>query len=155
MNKLLRAWGVQVVDGKVAGDIDAARRVSTGERGGVIADYLAWLTLGRDNFDADDPVMANVERINLASSGILQPIEQSELRVTPLISTGPRSMAIDVDKVRFMPDVLALLRSFEPANKQMIFGGADRRSGTAGLRRPTGKGRRRERRSGQAGRAAR
>ena len=84
MNKLLRAWGVQVQEGKVAGDIDAARRVSTGEsRGGVVADYIAWLTLGPDNFDADDPVMANVQRLNLASSGILQPIEQSGLQVTP------------------------------------------------------------------------
>jgi ABC-type uncharacterized transport system involved in gliding motility auxiliary subunit len=121
MNKLLRAWGVQVQEGKVAGDIDAARRVSTGEsRGGVVADYIAWLTLGPDNFDADDPVMANVQRLNLASSGILQPIEQSGLQVTPLISTGLRSMAVDAEKVRFMPDLLGLLRGFESANKQLI-----------------------------------
>jgi ABC-type uncharacterized transport system involved in gliding motility auxiliary subunit len=132
MNKLLRAWGVQVLEGKVAGDIDAARRVSTGEpRGGVVADYIAWLTLGPDNFDADDPVMANVNRLNLASSGILQPIEQSGLQVTPLISTGLRSMAVDVEKVRFMPDLLGLLRGFEPANKQLIL--AARMTGPAPL----------------------
>jgi gliding motility-associatede transport system auxiliary component len=134
MNKLLRAWGVQVVDSKVAGDIDAARRVSTGERGGVVADYVAWLTLGRDNFDADDPVMANVERLNLASSGILEPIEQSGLRVTPLVSTGLRSMAVDADKVRFMPDVLGLLRGFQPANKRLIL--AARITGAAPLAFP-------------------
>ncbi len=120
MNKLLRAWGIQVVEGKVAGDIDAARRVSTGERGGVVADYVAWLTLAREHFDADDPVMANIERLNLATSGILEPVEQSGLQVTPLVSTGLRSMAVDADKVRFMPDVLNLLRDFQPSNKRLV-----------------------------------
>jgi ABC-type uncharacterized transport system involved in gliding motility auxiliary subunit len=131
MNKLLRAWGVEILEGKVAGDIDAARRVSTGEPRGVVADYIAWLTLGPDNFDTDDPVMANIQRLNLASSGILQPIEQSGLRVTPLVSTGLRSMAIDAEKVRFMPDLLGLLRGFEPANKRLIL--AARISGPAPL----------------------
>ena len=32
------------------------------ERGGVVGDYVAWLTLGRANVDVDDPTMANVER---------------------------------------------------------------------------------------------
>ncbi|MGZ9073706.1 MAG: Gldg family protein, partial [Rhodoplanes sp.] len=134
MNKLLRAWGIQVVEGKVAGDIDAARRVSTGERGGVVADYVAWLTLAREHFDADDPVMANIERLNLASSGILEPVEQSRLQVTPLVSTGLRSMAVDADKVRFMPDVLNLLRGFQPSNKRLIL--AARIAGPASLAFP-------------------
>ena len=119
VEKLLGAWGIKLLDGKVAGDIDAARRVSTGERG-VVGDYIAWLTLGRDNLDADDPVMANVERINLASSGILEPVEGSGLKVTPLMATGPRSMAVDVSELGFPPDVLALLRKFKPGNKPLI-----------------------------------
>jgi ABC-type uncharacterized transport system involved in gliding motility auxiliary subunit len=119
MNKLLQAWGVKLVDGKVAGDLDAARRVSTGERGGVVGDYVAWLTLGRSNFDVDDPTMANVERLNLATSAILEPVGQSGLTVTPLLFTGPRSMAVDTDKVRFMPDILGLLRGFQPGNKPL------------------------------------
>ena len=119
LNKLLQAWGVKLLDGKVAGDIDAARRVSTGERGGVVGDYVAWLTLGRSNVDAEDPTMANVERLNLATSAILDPVEQSALKVTPLIFTGPRSMAVDVDKVRFMPDILGLLRDFQAGGKPL------------------------------------
>jgi ABC-type uncharacterized transport system involved in gliding motility auxiliary subunit len=131
MNKLLQAWGVKLVDGKVAGDIDAARRVSTGERGGMVGDYVAWLTLGRSNFDVDDPTMANVERLNLATSAILEPVEQSGLTVTPLVFTGPRSMAIDADKVRFMPDILGLLRGFQPGNKPLAL--AARITGDAAL----------------------
>jgi gliding motility-associatede transport system auxiliary component len=80
---------------------------------------VAWLTLGRANVDVDDPTMANVERLNLVTSAILEPVEQSGLAVTPLIFTGPRAMAIDIDKVRFVPDILGLLRNFQPGGKPL------------------------------------
>lgn len=119
VEKLLRTWGVEILPEKVAGDIDAARRVSTGERGGV-GSYLAWMTLGPNNFDSGDPVMANIERLNLASSGILQPVPDSALTVMPLISTGPRSMPIDAEKLRYVPDLAGLLRAFQPGGKPLI-----------------------------------
>lgn len=119
IDKLLAAWGVKLVPDKVAGDIDAARRVSTGERG-TIADYLAWMTLGRANFDTGDPIMANIERLNIATSGILEPVDGSGLQVTPLVSTGPRSMAIPIGDVRAMPDIPALLRKFKSGDKPLM-----------------------------------
>jgi ABC-type uncharacterized transport system involved in gliding motility auxiliary subunit len=130
MQKLLRNWGIELVPGKVAGDVDAARRVSTGERGGV-GSYVAWLTLGPDNFDTGDPVMANIERLNLASSGILEKVAGTSMTVTPLVSTGLRSMAVDADKLRFVPDIAGLLRAFEPGGKPLTL--AARISGAAHL----------------------
>lgn len=126
--KLLRTWGIELVPGKVAGDIDAARRVSTGERGGV-GSYIAWMTLGHDNFDTGDPVMANIERLNVATSGILQAVPDSGLKMTPLFSTGPRSMAVDLDKLRLVPDIAGLLRAFQPGGKPLTL--AARISGNA------------------------
>ena len=115
----LSAWGFRLVPDKVAGDLDAARRVSTGARGAVIGDYVAWLALGTQAFDRDDPVFANVERLNLASAGIVEPVEGATTKLTPLLRTSPRSMAIDVAKVRFMPDVTQLLRAFVPSGKPL------------------------------------
>ncbi|MFO1119922.1 MAG: Gldg family protein [Rhodospirillales bacterium] len=126
--KLLRTWGIELVPGKVAGDIDAARRVSTGERGGV-GSYIAWMSLGHDNFDTGDPVMANIERLNVATSGILQPVPDTGIKVTPLFSTGPRSMAVDLDKLRLVPDIAGLLRAFQPSGQPMTL--AARVSGNA------------------------
>ncbi len=117
--KLLRAWGVELVPDKVAGDIDAARRVSTGERGGTVGDYVAWLTLGKANLDTSDPVMANVERLNLGTSGVLQPVEGTDMQVTPLAFTGPRGMLLDAEKVRMMPDIMGLLRDYKPGGKPL------------------------------------
>jgi ABC-type uncharacterized transport system involved in gliding motility auxiliary subunit len=113
--------------------------VTTAERGGAVGDYVAWLTLGRQNFDVNDPVMANVERLNLATSAILTPVEDAGLKVTPLIFTGPRAMPVDVEKVRFMPDILGLLREYRPGGKPLML--AARISGDAALafpEQPTG-----------------
>ncbi len=133
--RLLRTWGIEVVPGKVAGDIDAARRVSTGARGGV-GSYIAWMSLGRENFDTGDPVMANIERLNVATSGIIEPVPDSTLKVTPLFWTGPRSMALDAEKLRLVPDISGLLRDFQPGGKPLSL--AVRVAGNAPLAFPQG-----------------
>lgn len=111
VEKLLAAWGLRLVPDKVAGDLDAARRVAVG-RGGA-ADYLAWLSLPRTNVDAGDPVMASVERLNLATAGILEKTEGAQTTITPLITTGPRAGPVDAARVRFNPDVAGILRGFQ------------------------------------------
>ncbi|MBL8667520.1 MAG: Gldg family protein [Rhodospirillales bacterium] len=133
--KLLRTWGIDVVAGKVAGDIDAARRVSTGARGG-IGSYIAWMSLGRENFDEGDPVMANIERLNVATSGIIEPVPDNALTVTPLFWTGPRSMPLDAEKLRLVPDITGLLRDFQPGGKPLSL--AVRVAGNAPLAFPQG-----------------
>ncbi len=126
---LLRSWGLILLPDKVAGDLDAARRVSAGPRSTNVGDYVAWLTLGPPAFQADDPVLANVERINLASAGVLERAPDATTQVTPLISTGPRSMAIDVEKLRPVPDLQGLLRAFQPEGRPIML--AARVSGPA------------------------
>lgn len=119
LDRLLAAWGVRLVPDKVAGDLDAARRVSTGQRGATIGDYVAWLGLGEGAFEAGDPVFSNVERLNFASAGILEPVEGATTTVAPLIQTGPRAMAIALERIRFMPDINQLLRDFRPAGQRL------------------------------------
>jgi ABC-type uncharacterized transport system involved in gliding motility, auxiliary component len=118
VSKLLAAWGLRLAEGKVVGDLDAARRVSTGY-GGTVADYVAWLTLPKTAVDASDPVMASVERLNFATAGFLEPLPDATTMITPLIFTGPRSAPIDVAKVRFGPDVVGILRDFKPEGKPL------------------------------------
>lgn len=120
INKLFEGWGVRLVDGKIAGDLDAARRVATGTgEDAVVADYVAWLSLSPDNVDQDEPIFANISRLNVATSGLLEPVDGAHTTVTPLIFTGPHSMAIDVDRIGMMPDLRGLLRSFQSGNKPL------------------------------------
>lgn len=129
VNKLLAAWGLRLVDGKVAGDLDAARRVTTGYGGGAV-DYVAWLSLPKTAVDTSDPVMASIERLNFATAGILERLGDATTTITPMISTGPRSAPIDASRVRFGPDVAGILREFKPEGKPLML--AARVSGPAG-----------------------
>lgn len=113
-DRLLKAWGISLAADSVAADLDNARRVSApGPRGGVVVDYPAWLSLPPGSLDTRDPVMANVERLHLATAGILEEVDEAATEVRPLITTGSRSMRLDIDRVRPFPDVMRILRDFE------------------------------------------
>jgi ABC-type uncharacterized transport system involved in gliding motility auxiliary subunit len=114
-DRLLNAWGVKLVENKVAGDLDVARRVNVRVAGKIaVTDYVAWLALTTKNFDTGDVVIGDIGRLNVASAGILEKIGAAGIEVTPLVRTGPRSMAIDVAKVAGQPDVVGMFRDFKP-----------------------------------------
>ncbi len=120
-DKLLNAWGVKLIDGKVAGDLDAARRVNVRVGGRMaVADYVAWLTLTGRNFDTSDAAIGDIGRINVASAGILEKTGVEGVEVTPLIRTGPRAMAIDATKVSGQPDVVGVFRDFKPGGQPLM-----------------------------------
>ena len=58
-------------------------------------------------------------------------------------------MAVDAEKVRFMPDLLGLLRGFESANKQLILAARITGTGAAGVFGPVGNRRSWQRRGRQ------
>ena len=115
---LLKAWGVSLAEGKVVGDLEAGTRVNT-QAGGrpIVSDYVAWLSLDKSHIDPSDAVTGDLNTLNLATAGALDVVEGTQAVVTPLIVTGPKSMRIDADKLMGMPDVVALFRDFQPADK--------------------------------------
>jgi ABC-type uncharacterized transport system involved in gliding motility auxiliary subunit len=120
-NRMLNAWGVDVADGRIASDLDNARGVSFAQNGQMIAvDYVAWLSLTAENFDAGDAVMGELDVINMATSGVIDVMDGPSVTVQPLITTGPRSMRLDVADFGPALDVLDLFRTFEPSGKAEI-----------------------------------
>lgn len=137
-DKLLNAWGVSVVKDRVAGDLDSAQRVGTQHQTGnqTVADYVAWLNLRGNNFDPSDVVSADLEGVTMASAAVFQKREGATTEVHPLITTGPRSMEIDIKKVRSGPDVLGMLREFKPSGQPLTL--AARITGNAKTAFPDG-----------------
>ena len=119
LKKLFDAWGLEMIDGKFAGDRLLARRVNAGTETRVRAvDYVAWLTLRQGNFAADDILTSDLGTLNLASAGILRVKEGASTRFTPLVQTTEQSMEIDVGKVRLAPDPVTLLAEFKPSGER-------------------------------------
>lgn len=135
-SKLLTAWGVALVKDKVAGDLQAARRVNFGGAAAAIGDYVGWLGLDRSHLDTKDVALSDIQSLNIATAGILEPIDGATTKFSPLVRTGSQSMAIDAAKFVGRPDVAALFRDFVPANKRLTI--AARISGDAASAYPGG-----------------
>lgn len=119
---LLAAWGIAWDGDKVALDAEAARRVAT--RGTLgrqqTLDYLAWLSLSPRNLMPDVPVVGDLEALNLATAGVLAPIEGGGVEVTPLITTSPRADTADAGWFEGRPDPMELLAGFEPRGEPLL-----------------------------------
>lgn len=120
LDTLLKAWGVEVVKDKVLGDRLSARKVNAGGSSRIqAADYVAWLTLRPANFDASDPITADLNVINVATTGIIRKAEGGTTEIKPLIQSSAASM--ELDAAEFMapvPDVLGLLNRFQSQDKR-------------------------------------
>jgi ABC-type uncharacterized transport system involved in gliding motility auxiliary subunit len=134
VEKLLKAWGVDYDPKKVAADITYARRVQFGR--GNVTEYVAWLQLDAKTLDQRDVLSAGIERLNLASAGVLAKADGATTEVTPILSTTPRAMQIGVEKIGPIPDAPGLLRSYKPEGKPLML--AVRVAGTATSAFPDG-----------------
>ncbi|MEM9685266.1 MAG: Gldg family protein, partial [Pseudomonadota bacterium] len=136
-DRLLNTWGMSLAKGRVAGDLDSARRVRVRHEGRIaVADYVAWLTLNSGNLDLNDVVSGDINRLSLGTPGILEPLETPGISVTPLVTTGLRSMAIDIRNFTTRTDVIGLFRNFQPENRNLIL--AARATGDAKSAFPEG-----------------
>ena len=119
--KLFAAWGIEMVDGKFAGDRGTARRVNAGTETRVRAvDYLAWLALREGNFNRADILTSETSLIQMASAGILKPKDGATTTITPLIETTAQAAPLDVDQIKMAPDPVSLLANFKPEDKKLI-----------------------------------
>ncbi len=129
-DKILSSWGLAFDPTKVAGDKTHARRVQFGGRGGAsVTQYVAWIGLDKRNLDARDVLSAGVEKINVASAGVLTKVDGATTTVTPILQTSDDAMLIAAEKVSMMPDAPGLLRDFKSEKKRLML--AARISGDA------------------------
>jgi ABC-type uncharacterized transport system involved in gliding motility auxiliary subunit len=137
-DRLLKAWGVELVPGKVVGDRLAARKVNAGTGTHVqAAEYLAWLNLKGDAINHDDPITGQLGQLNFATAGALQPVQGAKTKLDWLVRSSAQSELIDSARVQGLPDVLGLLQSFKPTGERYTL--AARVTGPADTAFPDGK----------------
>lgn len=133
---LLDAWGVELEDGKIAGDIQSATRVTvSGGSQPQSVDYVAWLSLKPANFNKQDFIAGGLDQINIATAGILKKKEGTAMSVTPLIETSERAMPIDAGQFQ-SPNPAELLKTYKSGDAKLML--AARISGKAKTAFPQG-----------------
>jgi ABC-type uncharacterized transport system involved in gliding motility auxiliary subunit len=116
LSELFERWGIQMATNKVAADRTMALRVSGfGGPTRVVVDYVPWLQVRPENFNAEDAVTAQLRIMRITSGGSLQETGIDGVRVTPLIQTTRDSMLIDTTTIRRRDDPSRLLENFEPS----------------------------------------
>jgi ABC-type uncharacterized transport system involved in gliding motility auxiliary subunit len=120
LNPLLGAWGIEMEDDKLVGDIGVARLVNAG-RGDdevVAVPFVTWLELTAANASRDDAVTSNVRVVNMASAGALRAKEGAQTTITPLLLTTNQTQIIESEAVKGqIPDIMGLLEKFEPSGE--------------------------------------
>ncbi|MYC27820.1 MAG: ABC transporter [Nitrospira sp. SB0662_bin_26] len=115
------AWGIELVDGKVVGDLPLAKRVNFQKQDRtMVADYPVWIDLTPRQFNAEDVVTAKLPNLTMASAGILRKKEGSAVEWTPLVETDDQAMQIESARLQFMPDVEGILRDYRPGDETLV-----------------------------------
>lgn len=115
--QLLRAWGVELRPGQVLGDASYALTVSAGEQQRPVR-HLAWLNVPQQGLNGKDVVTARLERLTLASTGILQPLEGATTRFTPLIESSTAAMPFAAARLNLLSHPGELFADMEPTGER-------------------------------------
>ena len=119
--KLFEAWGLEMVKGKVLGDLPLAKKVQIQQQARMqVVDYPVWVDFRQEHFSQDDIVTAQVPSITMASAGILQKKGDVGTELNPLIQSDEAAMKIDASLLSFMPDLGAILSSYQPEGEKMM-----------------------------------
>jgi len=121
LSKLFDAWGLEMVKGKLAGDIKSAARVniSQGPRPQAV-DYVVWLQLGKDNLSQGDFITSDLKTVTMGSAGILKKkAGAAATTFSPLIQTSAQAEEIPATAVQFRPDPMSLLNNYHAGSEKL------------------------------------
>ena len=121
LGRVFDAWGIELVDGKVVGDLPLAKRVNFRKQDRMaVADYPVWIDLTPNQLNAEDVVTAKLPNLTMASAGILRKKEDSPIEFTPLVETDEQAMQIDSARLQFMPDIEGILRDYRAEDETLV-----------------------------------
>lgn len=120
LQRLFEIWGVEISEG-VIGDAVAGQMINfpAGERM-LQVQYLPWLGLRKDNFNAEDVTTAHLQLVTMSTAGHVELAEGSGLAFEPLLRSSGQAMEFDADQVAFRPNPVALIEAFAPSGRDYV-----------------------------------
>jgi ABC-type uncharacterized transport system involved in gliding motility auxiliary subunit len=119
---LFKAWGLQYDPTKVVIDRTRALQISMSQGAPPVRD-AAILGLSKRDLNPNDVTTANLDTINISSTGFFQLDKDSKNKLVPLIQSSTDSMTVPSERVKFLPDPSALLTGFQPSGESYVIAG--------------------------------
>lgn len=119
--ELFAKWGISMASDQIAGDLEAAVRVSmNSSRGPQEVNYLPWLQLTESRLNHDDFITNQLKSVNVGSAGILEQVKDAKTTFTPLLTTGPKSGVLTRDAIMFVRDPAGMLANFKADKANLV-----------------------------------
>ena len=116
--RLFKAWGIEFDAGKIVGDSRWGMRISSAQ--GPALPHVGIIGLAREAMSVDSVITAELDSINLASSGYLSLSDTSSLRFEPLLRSSADAMLIDAERYVAIKDHGELLADFVATNESYV-----------------------------------
>ncbi len=122
LSELFDVWGVELVPGKVVGDLPLATRVQFEHEGRlVMLDYPVWINLPPELFNREDIVTASLNGpLRLGTPGYLLPKNGASTTLTPLLQSTDNAALIDSAKLGAFSDPQDTVRDYKPDGKRYV-----------------------------------
>ncbi|MGH8034976.1 MAG: Gldg family protein, partial [Lysobacterales bacterium] len=107
LDPLLGAWGLKFNSQQVVGDLQYG--IGNGQ-----SRHIGILSVPGEGMNADDIVSADLEVVNLSSTGWLEMVEGAKTHVEMLVESSENAAPMDSNRLRFLSNPADLLRGFNP-----------------------------------------
>ena len=112
---LLAAWGVELEEDTVVGDLSIAPTVQMEKAGRVVHfDYPVWMNVLPDLMDPADIVTGELGNVTFGTAGVLRATEAASTQFLPLIRTSAQARRYPQSAVAALSDPEALLDDYAP-----------------------------------------
>jgi len=108
LGPLLESWGVAFDAARVVGDLQFGIGTSQSRHIGI-------LSVPGDSLNRDDIVSADLEVVNLSSTGWLTPLEEAGTTFETLVQSSENSAPMDASRLRFLTNPAELMTGFNPS----------------------------------------
>ena len=109
--RLFDTWGWEVPTDEIVLDREFALTVNSGGAQGPVR-HLGFLGVDATGLSGDDVVTADLDRVNLASTGHIVLADDAAVTLTSLITTSEQAGIAPTEQMRFLPDPAVLEDSF-------------------------------------------
>jgi ABC-type uncharacterized transport system involved in gliding motility auxiliary subunit len=105
---LLNSWGVSFDAARVIGDLQYGIGTSQSRHIGI-------LSVPADGLNKEDIISADLELVNLSSTGWLAPLEGAGTRFEALVQSSENAAPMDASRLRFLTNPAELMNGFNPS----------------------------------------
>lgn len=117
--ELFKAWGIQMIKDRVVTDPESAPFPVEVQYQGrkVRVPLITLLAIRKDEIDRRDPITRGLQRVIFNSPGGIVKIDGGTTEVQGLVRTKGKSMLVDVNRLRYRPDLARIIISYQTRDK--------------------------------------